>query len=298
MEYKIFYKYKNISTKESYKYLIDSLVNKYLYFSRPNELNDPFDCFIPKHYVYNSEQELKKFVETANNNKNTPKKTSVEYMKERLKKKEYEKLDYLFTNHLHVLSLSESWKLETMWGRYTDNYKGICIGYKTLITDNQNYLEIDSPIADILYSDWMQIINDKKYFLLEKVHYNNDGKHKFNIFNPNIDCIQYNIFHKKEIWADELEYRIFIHDNENDLIDDKDGLFNKISYPDTSLSEILFGYKMPAYEMKIIYDFITNLYKNASEIKFFIVQPDFEKYELQRKKYTPPIEFNVFKPHL
>ncbi len=52
---------------------------------------------------------------------------------------------------------------------------------------------------------------------------------------------------------------------------------------------------MSAYEMKIIYDFIINLYKNASDIKFFIVQPDFEKYELTRFKYIPPIEFSIFK---
>jgi len=37
-----FYKYSN--TKD---YSIDALKNKYMYFSRPSELNDPEDCRIP-----------------------------------------------------------------------------------------------------------------------------------------------------------------------------------------------------------------------------------------------------------
>ena len=36
---KIFYKFKNIN-----EYTIDSIKNKYFYFSTPQQLNDPVDC--------------------------------------------------------------------------------------------------------------------------------------------------------------------------------------------------------------------------------------------------------------
>ena len=39
---KIFYKFKNIN-----EYTIDSIKNKYFYFSTPQQLNDPVDCRTP-----------------------------------------------------------------------------------------------------------------------------------------------------------------------------------------------------------------------------------------------------------
>ena len=42
----LLYKYKNLADLKSFNYALDSLKNKYLYFSRPSELNDPFDCQI------------------------------------------------------------------------------------------------------------------------------------------------------------------------------------------------------------------------------------------------------------
>ena len=271
----IFYKYKSLSTKKDFKYLVDSLVKKYFYFSRPDELNDPFDCFIPKNYVYDSEEDLKTFIARVNANKNNPFPISIEYMKNRLETKQYEKLDYLFANHLHIFSLSDS----------CDNYKGICLGYKTITCDNQILLEINSSTARKIYKDWIIQNNNKQYLALEKVYYDNDGSHRFNIFNPDEECMKYNVFHKKSSWLDESEYRIFMHDNIPNFVDDKKGLLNKIEYPDTVLSEVIFGYKMSVHEMKIIYDYVINSYTNKDDINFFIVKPNFEKYELERYKY-------------
>lgn len=42
----ILYKYKSFAFTKNFEYAIDSIKNKYLYFSRPSELNDPFDCQI------------------------------------------------------------------------------------------------------------------------------------------------------------------------------------------------------------------------------------------------------------
>ena len=36
----ILYKYRSLN----HEYTVESILNKYLYFSRPSELNDPFDC--------------------------------------------------------------------------------------------------------------------------------------------------------------------------------------------------------------------------------------------------------------
>ena len=52
----ILYKYKNLSNSNNFEYTIDSLINKYLYFSRPSELNDPFDCQIQIDFETNDEE--------------------------------------------------------------------------------------------------------------------------------------------------------------------------------------------------------------------------------------------------
>lgn len=47
-------------------------------------------------------------------------------------------------------------------------------------------------------------IDDKVYFELQKVQYDNDGKHKYNVFKSddkaNRDNIAYALLHKTEAW--------------------------------------------------------------------------------------------------
>ncbi len=287
---KILYKYKNIDTKDAYKFLIDSLQNKYFYLSRPNELNDPFDCYIPKQYQYDNEIELEEFVKKANSDPNKPKEINVEYLKHRLETKKYEEFDYMVLNHNHILSLSDSWDIETMWGKYAGNYKGLCIGYIARVQDSRCFLDIDSKLAESLYPT--EYRNGIQCLEAVKVEYDNDGSKKFNIFNPDTECILYNIYHKKKIWADESEYRVFIVDNaKENMIDDPDGLLNKIQYKSTVLGEILFGYKMNEYEKHLIYTLIKEAY--TTDVKFYEVYPSMEDYKLIRKNYNPKNYYNI-----
>ena len=53
---KIFYKYKSVTNDNSFEYLLDSIENKYFYFSRPDQLNDPFDANVPNSYDATDEE--------------------------------------------------------------------------------------------------------------------------------------------------------------------------------------------------------------------------------------------------
>lgn len=284
-EPKIFYKYKGISNKKSYKYLLDSIKKKYFYFSRPCELNDPFDCFIPKNYAYESEEQLQRFVELSNKKKDRPFNVTKEYVKQRIKDKKYEEFDYQVLNHSHILSLSDSWNNESLWGKYSDTYNGICLGYSSYQENGEYYINVKGKIADLFYDVKNNHIPD--FIEITKVDYDNVGDHKFNIFNMDLQVLIYNIFHKKQCWSNENEYRVFCHDNERKYVKDKKGLLNKIEYPENILKEVMFGYNMKKSKMKKIYETIRKNYSNISEISFYIVKPDFTNYKLIRTEYIP-----------
>lgn len=281
----VFYKYKGIKTKSSFKYLLDSLRKKYLYFSRPSELNDPFDCYIPKNYVYKSEDELKIYVEIANRNPHRPFDITVDYLKDRLAKKKYAEFDNDVMNHIHILSLSSTWESESMWGKYCDCYNGVCLGYSICNENNKRYLEVTGKIAELFYFENSEHKN--KFLDIHEVFYDNLGEEKFNIFQQNHETITYNIFHKKECWKDEKEFRIFVYDNEKKTVRDSKGSLNKIGYPDKVLTEVLFGFHMNSKNKKKIYNLIQRKYSNADNIKFYEVSADVESYCLKRIPYEP-----------
>ena len=56
MSDKLFYKYKSLPAEQgndTSKWAFDSLIHKYFYFSRPEQLNDPLDCKVLNEYDAN-----------------------------------------------------------------------------------------------------------------------------------------------------------------------------------------------------------------------------------------------------
>ena len=148
------YKYKSLSASQNSKYTLDSLKNKYLYFSRPSELNDPFDCQIPVDIQANDKetqvwidknkckmQSGNKFSTIEKFNQEREKGTALKFLQEVSKN---------ITETTHILSLTENELNEVMWGSYGGNYKGICIGY--------NFKQLNFIPIKILAED----INTKK----------------------------------------------------------------------------------------------------------------------------------------
>ena len=147
----VIYKYKSISTMQKLEYLIDSLKNHYLYFSKPSELNDNFDCFMPVSFDGTNEDK-QDFCDRYNrkNNENL----TVEIINEKLRSNEfYESLfddDYMnYLNHLHICSFCKDGLSENMWAKYADELKGVCIGYNITKPDGCSSYYIKHEKIDI-----------------------------------------------------------------------------------------------------------------------------------------------------
>lgn len=116
------------------------------------------------------------------------------------------------------ISFSNNWNSSIMWGHYSDNYKGICLGY-TLNTDAQKNVK------------GIEYIHKKVNF-----PYNLESSN-----NKTINKYYESILHKKQAkWTYENEYRL------NLPLIDKDpetGLYFLYLDPKIKLTEIYLGTK-------------------------------------------------------
>lgn len=103
------------------KFFIDSLVKGDIYFARPDELNDPFDCKVDiKNLISNAAKSL----DRANAQK----------LIELLEDEElFDSLQYDI-NRLGICSFSGVFKCDPqqvlMWTHYANNHRGVCIKYE------------------------------------------------------------------------------------------------------------------------------------------------------------------------
>lgn len=113
MEESIGFKYRPIN-----KRLIESLITGEVYFSSPEQLNDPFDCQI----------DIKKSLNTAINKVQGNQKKALLSIQQ--------KLDNIFSEvekdikTFGVWSCSLELENSLMWSHYGDEHRGICLAYK------------------------------------------------------------------------------------------------------------------------------------------------------------------------
>lgn len=283
---KVFYKYKNITSENSFNYLLDSLKNKYFYFSHPNQLNDPFDANVPNSYdcsddeiaTWLAEHRLLNMISINDVRKKIKDGSLIKKLDEAAEKER---------SNFCVLSLCASDVNEILWGTYTDSYSGICLGYKGIQfdyekIDNENIYYIES--VNINATDFvpeLRIINKKRYFFIRPVLYDNDGKHKYNNFKKEetIKNIEYNIYHKKTIWKTENEFRAIVINNPLS----KKCFDQKIFYGDNTLCEIIFGYNCSEEKRTKIMEVVKNIYQNNS-VKFYEIKPNLNTFSLEKEE--------------
>lgn len=286
MEEKIFYKFKNINN-----YTFDSLCNRYFYFSTPSLLNDPVDCRIPVSYEA-SDENLKNWIkhlcaqaEYTNKFQNvftnwTP--DTVRYLLQ-TGNLELQKAVNGTIEKCHILSLTDTNTNIKMWTHkdYCKNFSGICIGYKSYKLQNefQNYY-IETTLYNPDRNPFHVFDDEKCYFLLKKMEYDNDRKHYFRPFveqysddyvfpymgksQNNLNII-YNFYHKTRKWNYEHEYRGFY---ENFKKEDN----SKVYYPDSILDSITFGKRCPIDIRNRVFE-IMKTYSNFNEISFYEARP-------------------------
>lgn len=277
MEDKIFFKYKSFVDKKGNdisKWTFDSIINKYFFFSRPSQLNDPEDCRVINEYEA-EDFEIQNWI----NKSPSRSRFTVELMRSKLEdgtfESSLEKSARKDEEYFHILSLTDSWQNLHLWKKYASEFSGICIGYKSTFNDGYNdCIQADRLIKDVPIVKIFRNVNGKGYFFLQKISYDNDKNHKYNIFKSddleNRKNIEYAILHKTEKWAKENEYRAFFLDTLMPPADftPKDLL---VFYPDNVLAEINFGYNCNLEIQKLIIDYVKNYYSNSNNIHFYQV---------------------------
>lgn len=278
-----FYKYKTIND-----FTLDSLQNKYFYYSRQEQLDDPFDMYTPVD-ILRTDEEIREYF------RRDPELASKYTVNSFRKKQEASEFDeeyhnkFLKVNQMfHVLSLTPLNDNDAMWALYADNYSGIAIGYKALEeSDNKYSISLGQK----------RPINQQRKFLLQQ------GKDRF-YENPDLrivmNPIEYdlsklvkftplctdplemlgNVFIKKPIWKFEKEYRSVIVSQWHTI----DEL--KIYYPDEVLSEIIFGYRTSDEDIKKVFELIIKNYKNFEYIKYYRAVPNRNKFTIELKELT------------
>lgn len=277
----IFYKYKSFTDddgKDISQWTFDSLIHKYFYFSRPEQLNDPLDCKVLNEYNANDD-----IIENWISKSSSRHFLTVDSIRQRIDSGKFQNSMEASARkdeqHFHVLSLTDSWQNLHMWEKYASCFEGICIGYNSSFTDeyNYHYIEVNAIIKDVPIVESFRNIDDKGYFELQKVQYDNDGKHKYNVFKSddkaNRDNIAYALLHKTEAWKEENEYRKIIVDKLNPFQPDnfvpKDLL---VFYPDNVLAEINFGYKCNPEMQDVLIKCIKKHYSVWEKIQMYSVK--------------------------
>ena len=265
---------------------MNSLQNKYFYYSRQEQLDDPFDMYTPVD-ILKTDKEIRELF------KRDPEIAS-KYTIKTFKKKqaasefdeEYHKKFFQVNQMFHVLSLTPLNDNDAMWALYANNHSGIAIGYKVQKEENNKY-SISLGIK--------REINNQRNFLLQQgkdsfyenpdlrivlspIVYDLSLLKKFTpLMTDPLEMID-NVYIKKPLWSFEKEYRSVIISPWHRY----DAL--KIYYPDDVLSEIIFGYRTSDQDINKITELIQKNYKNYNEIKFFKAMPNRNKFTIELKE--------------
>lgn len=273
----LFYKYKNINDNT-----LDSLKNKYFYYSRQEQLDDPFDMYTPVE-ILKTDKEIRELF------KRYPDLAKVNTVDSYKKKQVFAQTDERYhakffetTQMFHVLSLTPIYDNDAMWALYADNYKGITIGYNGIQENNHCFISLGEK----------RKTNNQRKFLLEQgkdsfyenpdlriilkpIKYDISKIKKFTPLMTDYYEMLGNIYIKKPLWSFEKEYRSVIISPEyryDDL---------KIYYPDEVLSEIIFGYRTSENNIKLITEIIKNNYTNFEKIKYYRAIPNRNKFTIE-----------------
>ncbi|MFA5293767.1 MAG: DUF2971 domain-containing protein [Phycisphaerae bacterium] len=151
---KILYKYRPLSGN-NFKFTHNIFINNELYFSHPDQFNDPFDCKIPPNLKNVTKEQMLKYIENINSEKFAKVGIDLVKAKQFINNKPISELRVYFSDkfksylNMGVLSLSELEPCNKknvglailMWSHYTDSHQGICIGFdynKLLFGFNNN----------------------------------------------------------------------------------------------------------------------------------------------------------------
>lgn len=236
-----------------YKYRPDNLhtlnilKNSELYFSFVEEFNDPFDCKVRLVLPTNREQ-----WETHARNHNIPDilaqnvirfLDTINYDTEKIMQ-EHEK-SYFRT--ITVYCLSEIWDNILMWSHYSNSHKGLCIGFETIMDQNELCIRTDDATLN-------RHINPvyHRFLPVNKVKYQTICPEPYDFLSSDHSHLSEFFKTKSENWHYERERRI--------IMPYRDIKKRLISFDKSALKEIIFGCKASSEFMQQIMKLIEDEY--------------------------------------
>lgn len=187
-------------------------------------------------------------------------------------------------NCFHVFSLSKKEMNQVLWGTYADSYKGMCLCYKAeYFYDDYIGSYYGLKIHDVKFKRGIYFSNvcDDTYLNIYDVNYSDKlglaydciaNKHMFSYdcYDAIDEIIRDSLFKKSLDWKHEEECRgIFCENKRGNDIN------NRLYYCDEVLDSISFGFNTSENDITSIKDIVRSNFKNADNIKFFKVVPDY-----------------------
>lgn len=270
-------------------YTKDALEKRYFWFSKPKNFNDPFDSNMD---ILGVSEKLSKIFST----KFSEDKTLLEFVKKT-------------TNDYGILCLTKPTKKKGsigdkgfnnlhFWSHYTNNYKGICIGYKEEEIKNY-YSEKLQSRCDLLPVEYFNNSVDLEGLDFKVGH--NKTKKIEGIFGQYPDVKEIDAFFKQillfkdgRIWAKENEHRIILAEGALDnlknnpifqatnfeIIDSTNNGY-KLPYPDNDIiEEVTFGVN---FDKAGIDEAVSLISANNNNVKFYTTKLDFRNADVERE---------------
>lgn len=194
----------------------DIINNRELYFSLPQNLNDPLDVSIDVQSEY---ERAKEFV-YKNDKHPEGRRSFLITMLDSIKKGEDEdgrdiylnRALYLYMQSRGVLSLSKTPHDALLWSHYADGHRGVCLGFGSGILD----IEDVSGKGDVRYlpnppymEKFLELTDEFGEFCRpwDGLHFTREqGK---NFYNKQVDAmLEIGLFTKSEDWKYEQEFRL------------------------------------------------------------------------------------------
>jgi len=251
-------------------YPIDNLKKRVIWFSKPANLNDPFDCSIPFRIVNPSDDDLEK--------------AYIRITKEMRKAKRFillrnienkyltnGKLDVNAWRKYYVDSYSKDSLNETilelsskygvacfttennnilMWSHYADSHKGFCLEF------NVNYFPLNqkTKIHEVIYSERYPAFDPAKPLV-----------------NSGLNLPVEGLITKSTVWQYEKEWRVITDIGDIGL-----------TYKPQALTAIYLGNKMPESQIDEIKSTVSESY-NATKINIYTMELSKTRFEVEPK---------------
>lgn len=194
---KYLYKYRSLAG-EAKERLRGTLFNNELYFAKPEEFNDPFDCAPVIRTDASEEEKFEYFVRVVKRNDPNMTRSARRILARRLSKNPslfHKTMQQAYTdliNEVGVFSLSTKNDHILMWSHYADSHKGVCLRFRVSVTEP--YFARALPVQ---YTETRPVFDRVRHSTGE--------------------LVDKALLTKADYWSYEAEYRLIDHENGSGL---------------------------------------------------------------------------------